>query len=387
MQPSMKTTLFVVAVALGLLAGSEGHVVQTNEDGLKIYIFDVGQAMSQLWVFPSGYTVFVDGPELKWSSDDLATLVAGKLKAILGDKKVIDVGVMTHLHLDHVGYATRGGIWALVEKHGYSFRKFVERDSGRWVDANGDGACTADEIVYTNVGTLSGTATHWLCYATDPASKMYAVRETAQLCSTTQVAPPDAGAVVTVVAADAAGAKMPDGRPVAGDHRADALPPSENDYCVGLVLRYGRFTFATFGDLDGEYAQSDYGYLYNNIEATVLKRVGEVDAYNVNHHGSGHSSSAPFVRRLNPTFSTISCGANNSYGHPKQDVLDRLAAVNSTVFVTENGNSTLSYGDAVVTNADIVITVPADTATFSVRSGRYHRTFKTKGAKQPLCTL
>lgn len=386
MRASVCGALFAVA-ALLLLSGTEGYVERTNEDGLKIYIFDVGQAMSQLWVFPSGFTVFVDGPELKWKSDETATLVAGKLEKILKGKKVIDVGVMTHLHLDHVGYATHGGIWALVEEFGYSFNKFVERDSGRWVDANGDGECTADEIVYKNVGTLSGTATHWLCYATDPASKIYPVRETAQLCSTTQIAPPDASAQVTVVAADAQGAKLQDGRPVGGDHRQDELPPSENDYCVGLVLRYGKFTFATFGDLDGEYAQSDYGYLYNNIEATVVKRVGEVDVYNVNHHGSGHSSSALFVNRLRPTFSTISCGEDNSYGHPKQDVLDRLAAVNSTVFLTENGNATLSYGTAVVTNADIVISVAPDTATFTVQSGRHHRTFKSKAAKQPRCTL
>ena len=379
----------VLAFAVAVCALLTGVAAKSGDDlaGLKIYVFDVGQAMSQLWVYPSGYTVLVDCPELHWNSGSEAQIIAEKLQSILGDRKQIDVGVMTHLHLDHLGYAGKGGFWSLIENHGFSFRKFIERDSGYWVDKNGDGNCTPEELVYNNVGTLSGTATHWLCYATDPKNAISRVRTTAKLCSNQQIAPPDWLATVTIVAADAAGVRTKRGELVTGDHRADELPPSENDYSLGLVATYGNFTFATFGDLDGEYATSEFGYEYNNVEASVIKRLGGADVYNVNHHGSSHSSNAAFLKALLPSVSIISCGKNNTYGHPAQPVLDRLQAINSTVLLTEDGNPKAEYGRALVTNHDIVITVSADTRTYTVESGDFYAKFVSKGAKQPRCEV
>jgi len=313
--------------------------------------------------------------------------LANKLDKLLNGTKVIDVGMITHLHLDHLGYAGTGGIWALVEEYGYTFKKLIDRDSGRWVDSNGDGECSESEIVYNNIGTLSTTASQWLCYATDPKSKVYKARVTPKLCSTTQINPPDKGATVTIVAADAYGAKMQDGRDVPGDHLNQSFPPSENDYSIGLIARYGDFTFATFGDLDGEYAKSEHGYYYDDIESTVIKRIGEADVYNVNHHGSSHSSNADFLAKLQPTVSVISCGKNNKYGHPSQDTLDRLKQVSKTILITEDGNPDAQYGNAIITNDDIVITVASNTKTYKVKYGNSAQTFNSKGANQPKCTL
>jgi len=381
----MKASLFVVLAAVVLLAvASENNVKKVS--GLEIHILDVGQAMSQLWIYPSGYTVFVDGPEEHWNSGEKSKVIADKLTNLLNGTKVIDVGVISHLHLDHLGYAGIGGYWALVETYGFTFKKIIDRDSGHWVDTNGDGECNESELVYNNVGTLSTTSTAWLCYATDPKSKIYKVRQIVKLCSTTQISPPDKGASVTIVSADAKGAMMQDGRNVEGDHHHESFPPSENDYSIGLVARYGKFTFSTFGDLDGEYAKSEHGYFYDDIESTVIKRIGETDVYNVNHHGSSHSSNADFLDVLKPTVSIISCGENNLYGHPAQDTLDRLAKVCDHVYITENGNPDASYGNAIITNSDIVITASADSDDYTVSYGNSVQTFKAKGANQPKCS-
>jgi len=378
--------LMIVLASVAVLASAHMNMTNsTNAQALKIYIFDVGQAMSQLWVYPSGYTVFVDGPEVQWNTGEKAKLVATKLERILNGKKTIDVAVLSHLHLDHIGYVSYGGVWALVEQYGYTFKKLIDRDSGKWVDSNGDGECTEDEIQYNNVGTLSTTATNWLCYATNPSSKVYKWREIAKLCSTTQINPPDAGASVTIVAADAHGAKMQDGRKVQGDHHNEDLPPSENDYCIGMIARFGDFTFGTFGDLDGEYSISDYGYYYDDIESTVIKRVGEVDVYNVNHHGSSHSSSSAFLQKLNPTVSVISCGKDNSYGHPAQDVMDRLWKNTKAIYLTEKGNPSTSYGNAIIANDDIVITATANSKTYTVSYGNSEQSYTAKAASQPKC--
>jgi len=289
------------------------------------------------------------------------------------------------LHLDHLGYVGYGGIWSLVENYGFTFKKLIDRDSGVWIDKNGDGQCTDDEIEFHNAGTLSTTATQWICYATNASSKVYKYRELAKLCSTTQINPPDSGATVTIVAADAYGAKMLSGESVQGDHHHQSFPPSENDYSIGLVATFGSFTFATFGDLDGEYATSEYGYVYDDIEATVIKRVGEVDVYNVNHHGSNHSSSPAFLQKLKPTVSVISCGENNNYGHPGQDVMDRLWQVSKAIYVTEKGNPDTRYGNAIITNNDICITASSSSDTYTVKYGNSVQSYTAKGATQPRC--
>ena len=42
------------------------------------------------------------------------------------------------------------------------------------------------------------------------------------------------------------------------------------------------------------------------------------------HHGSNSSSSKDFIKKMNPKYSVISVGANNRYGHPSKDVLERV---------------------------------------------------------------
>ena len=67
--------------------------------------------------------------------------------------------MISHLHLDHLGYAGYGGFWHLLEKEGITFDKIIDRDAGRWDDWNNDGVCDPDtEIEWEVVGTYSGTA-------------------------------------------------------------------------------------------------------------------------------------------------------------------------------------------------------------------------------------
>lgn len=79
-----------------------------------------------------------------------------------------------------------------------------------------------------------------------------------------RISPPDGDGEVSIIITDALGVKMADGiTDVSGDHHKDNVPPSENDYCIGLLIRFGDFTYVTAGDLDGEYATSGFGYTYN----------------------------------------------------------------------------------------------------------------------------
>jgi len=353
----------------------------------KVYVFDVGQADSQLIVYPSGYSIFIDAGELDWSANTNARMLAPKLRSIL-PTSYIDVIVLSHLHLDHSGYVGYGGLWWLIEKEGFTFGKIIDRDAGVWVDSNKNGYCDySTEISWKYVGTLSGTSENWLCYATNPKnSKIFPYRQIAQICSTTQIAPPDAASSVTIVGSDAIGALMLDGTPVAADHSDEPIPPSENDFSIGLLVRYGRFSYGTFGDTDGEYETSVNGYYYDDIEAVVGPRIGHVDVYRVNHHGSSHSSSPGFLGTLTPSASIISCGYNNSYGHPDQEIVDRLLGYGS-LYITEKGNLMNNYGTAVIASGDIVITSTDGGNTFTITAGSSTKTFTSRGAVPPKCVV
>ena len=96
--------------------------------GLDIYVFNVGQADSQLIVFPSGYSIIVDAGETSTGSMNCIA-IAERIISIIW-KPYVDVGVVTHLHIDHVGYAGKNDFYRLMANAWIRFGKLVDRNSG-----------------------------------------------------------------------------------------------------------------------------------------------------------------------------------------------------------------------------------------------------------------
>ena len=64
-----------------------------------------------------------------------------------------------------------------------------------------------------------------------------------------------------------------------------------------------------------------------NIQCDILK---------VAHHGSKNSTSEEFLDIVSPQAAVISCGRNNLYGHPHQELMERLKKKGIFVFETKN---------------------------------------------------
>lgn len=53
------------------------------------------------------------------------------------------------------------------------------------------------------------------------------------------------------------------------------------------------------------------------------------------HHGSRTSSSLSFLKKVSPQYAFVSCGRQNSYGFPHNEVVDRLKTLNIPLFRTD----------------------------------------------------
>jgi len=352
---------------------------------LEIHVLNVGQGESQLIIGPTGKTLLIGVFESNWNTNAGATWVASEIRRITGSSH-LDYVMASHWHLDHMGYAGYGGIWSLLEQQGITADVLIDRDGGEWVDTNSDNICDPDaEVVWHNAGTISGTARNWVCWVDDPTTIAGQIRQLAQIGSTTQIdLGLSSGLTTKVVQVDAQGVMQADGvTPVGGDHTADALPTSENDYSITLWLNWGKFDFVAGGDTDGEYTTSSFGYSYNDVETDVAARIDqEVEVIWVNHHGSSHSTNANYVSTLNPVAAIISPGSTNSYGHPDQTVLDRLYNNGTMRYLTQPGDPTRNYYDSVIVNGNVVVQV-TDGVNYTVNGDAYVATDPPGSAGNP----
>lgn len=102
---------------------------------------------------------------------------------------------------------------------------------------------------------------------------------------------------------------------------------SKNNNSMVLSLSYGVFDMLFTGDLEAE--GEDCLLREENM---LLQQ--SYDVLKVGHHGSDTSTTMAFLERLQPDIALISCGKHNSYGHPHEETLERLEAVESQIFCT-----------------------------------------------------
>jgi beta-lactamase superfamily II metal-dependent hydrolase len=246
-------------------------------DELSIHVLDVGQGDAILIIAPGGKTALVDAS------------VPGsgkKILAAMGRYGVdhIDLLVTTHAHADHIG--------------------------------------GADEVI-------KGTKVHKVLDSKVPnTTKNYedfldAIEQRIEnpqdnfiTAAPGQTFDLGGGAIISVLA------------PIQPLFTKDQLRSGGNEPNANSVvtrLDYGEFSILLTGDAE---AQTEQRMMEQGarLAAKVLK---------VGHHGSKYATSTDFLQQAKFKDAIISCGADNRYGHPSQEVLDRLRAANVKIYRTD----------------------------------------------------
>lgn len=108
-----------------------------------------------------------------------------------------------------------------------------------------------------------------------------------------------------------------------------------NDNSLVVQLAYGKNRFLFMGDAEEE-AEKDILEKQYDLECDVLK---------VGHHGSYTATSDDFLQASNPVYAVISCGKDNSYGHPHAEVISKLEEDDVQIYRTDTMGTIQAVSD------------------------------------------
>jgi competence protein ComEC len=258
-----------------------------NRGALEITAIDVGQGDSLLVLSPAGDAMLIDagGPTGAAANAENATGTAtfdvGEevVSPYLWSRQVrrLDIVVLTHAHSDHMG-----GMAAVL-------RNFRPREL--WIAAEPNSAAFRELL--QEAGDLRVKVRHMR--AGDKVNWD--------------------GVQMTALA------------PAIG--YANSGPPVNNDSLV-LRMQYGRAAALLEGDAE---APSEQAMVESSLSGGP--QIGPDTLLKVGHHGSRTSTTVPFLELAAPQEAVISVGKGNTFGHPRREIIERLADAHARVFRTD----------------------------------------------------
>lgn len=129
----------------------------------------------------------------------------------------------------------------------------------------------------------------------------------------------------------------------AGKLKLTVLHPREgyrtedvNESSLVISVEYEDFCGVFTGDATAESEREVIRYWeeYGCRQVQLLK---------VGHHGSSTSTSEAFLKYCSPLAAVISCGRNNRYGHPHEEVVERLERYGCRIYRTDKSGAVTVY--------------------------------------------
>ncbi len=264
-----------------------GIILVTSKNiTFNVTFLDVGQGDGIFIMTPKGTTYFIDG-----GSTDVSKVGQYRLEPFLKAKGVgvLDYAIVTHLDSDHVS-GLKELIEAMDEAGNIKIRHLILPNISRKDDVYEDlvsmAASKGIPVLYIEKGDViqDGEVT-FTCMHPAP----------------------------------------------------EFAYSSRNAYSTVLSVNYKQFDLLLTGDLEAygeELVLKELEGQLNHALNGLSPVAADYDVLKVAHHGSGYSSGEDFLNLIKPEFSIISCGKDNSYGHPHKELLSRLEQIGGTIKIT-----------------------------------------------------
>jgi competence protein ComEC len=111
----------------------------------------------------------------------------------------------------------------------------------------------------------------------------------------------------------------------------ESANPAANDDSLVLRLQYAGESLLLPGDAE---KQAEYQMLSENAPGSL-----RADVLKIGHHGSKNSTTPEFLSAVQPRVALISAGAENPYGHPSPQLLQRLQHAGVRVLRTDQNGA------------------------------------------------
>lgn len=270
----------------------------------KIHFIDVGEGDCTVIEFIDGKVMMIDcGPKEKWNK-------INTYFEFLEIPKRIDYFILTHTDKDHIGNAEK-----LLEN--YDVKNLYLPKVYSNYEVSNNLATNKNYKVYDNIVWNN------FCYKARTILKPQQINYINDFISIENIG---------------------ENEELDNSYSVHIFPPSkdyyeeDNDYSPIIWVKLGYHQTLLTGD-----AGKDSELEFINTYKTLVedKTIFNIETLKVGHHGSKNSSSLEFLQKISPRFCVVSCGKNNSYGHPANDTINNIKQVKSSIKIyrTDINNS------------------------------------------------